>query len=146
MSQFLLPVDDDPLTQPFWEGCRSGELRIQRFRASGRYVWPPRPMDPYSRTLEYDWEPVSGRGTIWSFTIPHPPLLAAYAEFAPYNVIVVALDEDPSIRLVGNLVESAEAPLNSVDPHSIEVGEPVQVVFSAVEDMFLPRWVRASRA
>jgi uncharacterized protein len=142
MSQFLLPVDDDPLTQPFWEGCRAGELRIQRFRASGRYVWPPRPMDPSSRTLEYDWEPVSGRGTIWSFTIPYPPLLPAYAELAPYNVIVVALDEEPSIRLVGNLVASADAPLNSVEPHSIEIGEPVQVVFSPVEDMFLPRWVR----
>jgi uncharacterized OB-fold protein len=143
MSQFLLPVDDDPLTQPFWEGCRAGQLRIQRFRASGRYVWPPRPMDPYSRTLDYDWVPVSGRGTIWSFTIPYPPLLPAYAELAPYNVIVVALDEDPGVRLVGNLVKSPEAPLNSVEPHSIVIGEPVQVVFSPVEDMVLPRWVRA---
>jgi uncharacterized OB-fold protein len=72
-------------------------------------------------------------------------LLLAYAELAPYNVIVVALDEEPSIRLVGNLVASAEAPLNSVDPHSIEIGERVQVVFSPVEDMILPRWVRTAQ-
>jgi uncharacterized OB-fold protein len=72
-------------------------------------------------------------------------MLPAYAELAPYNVIVVALDEEPSIRLVGNLVASAAAPLNSVDPHSIEIGEPVQVVFSPVEDMFLPRWVRPAQ-
>jgi uncharacterized OB-fold protein len=72
-------------------------------------------------------------------------LLPAYAELAPYNVIVVALDEEPSIRLVGNLVASAEAPLNSVDPHSIEIGEHVQVVFSPVQDMFLPRWVRTAQ-
>ena len=59
MSDFLLPVDDDELTQPFWEGCAQGELRMQRFTASGRYCWPPRPMDPVSRTLDYEWVPVS---------------------------------------------------------------------------------------
>lgn len=143
MSEFLLPVDDDPLTQPFWEGCARGELLIQRFTASGRLVWTPRPMDPHSRTLEYEWVPMSGTATIWSYVIPHPPLLPAYSDVAPFNVIVVALDDDPTIRMVGNLVESAGAPLNGIDPHSVEIGEPVQVVFSPVEDMFLPRWVRA---
>ena len=84
-----------------------------------------------------------GANTVWSFVVPHPPLLPAYAEFAPYNVIVVELDEDPKIRMVGNLVESADAPLNSIDPHTVEIGESVQVVFTQVEDMVLPRWVRA---
>jgi len=86
---------------------------------------------------------MSGRGTVWSFVIAHPPLLPAYAELAPYNVIVVALEEDDTIRLVGNLVESADAPINGLDPHSVEVGEPVEVVFSRVDDVTLPRWVRA---
>ena len=142
MSEFLLPVDDDPLTMPFFEGCKRGELLIQRFTESGRYWWPPRPMDPETRSLDYEWVPMSGRGTVWSVAIPHPPLLPAYAEFAPYNVVIVALEEDPTLRLVGNVVESADAPLDSVDPHSIEIGDPVQVVFSEVDDMFLPRWVR----
>lgn len=143
MSEFLLPVDDDELTQPFWAGCARGELLMQRFTASGRYCWPPRPMDPDSRTLEYEWVPMSGRGTVWSVTIPHPPLLPAYSEVAPYNVVIVELDEDPHLRMVGNVVASAEAPLNSIDPHSVQIGERVQVVFSPVGDMFLPRWVRA---
>ena len=143
MSDFLLPVDDDELTQPFWEGCAQGELRMQRFTASGRYCWPPRPMDPASRTLEYEWVPVSGNGTVWSVTIPHPPLLPAYSEVAPYNVVLVQLDEDPDLRMVGNVVESADAPLNSIDPHSVEIGEPVRVVFAPIGDMHLPRWVRA---
>ncbi len=143
MSGFLLPTDDDELTQPFWDGCKRGELLMQRFTESGRMVWPPRPMDSTTRTLDYEWVPVSGRGTVWSFTIPHPPLLPAYTDLAPFNVIVVALDEDPTLRMVGNLVESAEAPLNSIDPHTVEIGEPVQVVFAQVDDMILPRWVRA---
>lgn len=146
MSSFLLPVDDDPLTQPFWEGCGRGELLMQRFSDSGRFYFPPRPMDPANRSLVYEWVPVSGRGTIWSFVIPHPPLLPAYTEFAPFNVVVVQLEEDPHLRMLGNLVASADAPLDSVDPHSVEIGEPVRVVFAKVEDMHLPRWVRAERA
>jgi uncharacterized OB-fold protein len=79
---------------------------------------------------------------VWSFVVPHPPLLPAYAELAPYNVIVVALEEDPTIRMVGNLVEDAEGPINAIDPATLEIGEPVHVVFAQVEDVHLPRWVR----
>jgi hypothetical protein len=142
-SGFLLPAVDDPLAGPFWAGCARGELCIQRFNASGRMVWPPRPMDPWSRTLEYEWVPLSGRGTIWSFVVPHPPLLPSYAELAPYNVIVVALDEDPTLRMVGNLVTSSDGAINELDPATITIGEPVRVVFGVVDDVALPRWVRA---
>lgn len=141
MSDFLLPDDTDELTIPFWEGCRRGELLMQRFTASGRFCWPPRPMDPHSRTLDHEWVPVSGRGTVWSVAIPHPPLLPAYTDLAPYNVVVVELEEDPTLRMVGNVVASADAPLNSVEPHSVAIGAPVQVVFAEVGDMVLPRWV-----
>ena len=85
---------------------------------------------------------MSGRGTIWSFIVPHPPLLPAYQELAPYNVIVVALDEDPTLRMVGNLVATPDGPINEVDPATIRIGEPVRVVFQRVEDVVLPRWMK----
>lgn len=100
-------------------------------------------MCPACRSLENEWEALSGRGAIWSFVIPHPPLLPAYSELAPYNVILVALDEDPTLRLVGNLVASPNGSIGEIDPHTIEIGETVRVVFSEVGDVFLPRWVRA---
>ena len=75
--------------------------------------------------------------------MPHPPLLPAYADLAPYNVIVVALDEDPTIRMVGNLLASPDGAINEIDPATIEIGEPVSVVFQQVEDVTIPRWVRA---
>ena len=72
----------------------------------------------------------AGAGRVWSFIVPHPPLLPAYAEVAPYNAIVVELDEDPTIRFVGNLVASADGAINEIDPATIEIGEPVRVVFA----------------
>src|SRR5438067_8940293 len=126
----------------FWEGTAAGELRVQRCSNCGRLRFPPRPMCPYCNSLDHEWTPMSGQGRIWSFVVPHPPLLPAFAELAPYNVVVVAIDEEPTIRLVGNLVASEDGPINEVDPAAIEIGQPVRVVFQEVGDVALPRWMR----
>ena len=142
-TPFLLPDLDDDSTG-FWEGCAAGELRVQKCNACGHHQFPPRQMCPVCRSFDLGWEVMSGKGTIWSFVIPHPPLLPGYSELAPYNVIVVTLDEDPTLRMVGNLVAGEGESLNSLDPHTIEIGEPVRVVWDAVTDeVTLPRWVRA---
>jgi len=93
--------------------------------------------------VEVTWTAMSGRGRIWSFIVPHPPLLPTYAELAPYNAIVVALDDDPTIRFVGNLVTGPAGGIDEIDPATIAIGEAVRVVFAPVEDVALPRWVRA---
>ncbi|MDG2304793.1 MAG: OB-fold domain-containing protein [Candidatus Binatia bacterium] len=142
-TDFLLPDSDDPDNAPFWAATARGELRVQRCGACGRRRIPPRPMCPACRSLENDWEELSGRGTIWSFVVPHPPLLPAYSEVAPYNVILVSLEEDPTLRLVGNLVVSADGSIGEIDPATVQIGEPVRAVFAPVGDVYLPRWVRS---
>jgi uncharacterized OB-fold protein len=99
-------------------------------------------MCPHCRSLELRWEAMSGRGTIWSFIVPHPPLLPAYQELAPYNVVVVALEEDPTIRFVGNLVTEPDGAINEIDPATIAIGDAVLVVFHRVEDVVLPLWIK----
>ena len=140
---WLLPNLADPTTSEFWLGCARGELLVQACAACGAWRMPPRPMCPRCRSTEVTWEPTSGRGRIWSFIVPHPPLLPAFGEVAPYNTIVVELDEDPLIRFVGNLVASADGPINEIDPATITIGESVRVVFHQIEDVTLPRWTRA---
>ena len=144
---FLLPTRDGD-GDGFWDAAAQGELRIQACEACGRLRMPPRPMCPWCRSTDKTWRLMSGRGTVWSFAIPHPPLLPAYSAVAPYNVVVVTLDEDPTIRLVGNLVATPESPLNSIDPESIQIGERVEVAFAnliSVEggDVAMVRWVRS---
>jgi uncharacterized protein len=142
-SGFLLPDTEGEDGAPFWAGCARGELLVQACDECGRWRFPPRPMCPHCRSLTVRWDRAAGTGTIWSFVVPHPPLLPAYAELAPYNVIVVALDEDPTIRMVGNLLESPDGAINEVDPATIDISAPVRVVFQAVDDVTLPRWVRS---
>jgi uncharacterized protein len=141
----LLPeIDSDGA--PFWAATMQGELRMQSCGACGRLRFPPRPMCPHCRSLACGWRLMSGRGRIWSYVVPHPPLLPDYAVLAPYNVIVVALEEDPALRLVGNLVATEDGEINEVDPATIEIGAPVRAVFPQVApDLALPRWISVVR-
>lgn len=139
----LVPGPTDAHAAAFWRWCASGELRVQRCRECGRRRFPPRPLCPSCRSFDHDWEQLSGRGTVWSFVVAHPPLLPAYGEQAPYNVVVVELDEDPGLRMVGNVVTAPGDRLDAVDPHSITVGDRVRVVFDPFDDdVAVPRWVR----
>ncbi|MGD6744040.1 Zn-ribbon domain-containing OB-fold protein [Streptomyces sp. BH106] len=141
-SQLLTPTLDDD-GAPFWDYAASGELRIQACADAdcGELRFPPRPCCPHCQSFDSEWRRMSGRGRIWSYVIPHPPLLPAYAAQAPYNAIVVELAEAPRIRLVGNLVSAPDAPLNSVDPDRIKIGARVQVAFTEVDGVTVPRWV-----
>jgi uncharacterized OB-fold protein len=142
---WLLPDIDDPTMAPFFAAAAQGELRIQACASCGRLRHPPRPVCPFCRSFDAEWFLMSGRATVWSFVVAHPPLLPAYAEMAPYNVVVVSLDDDPSIRLVGNIVASADAPINSVDPSTIAIGTPVEVEFPPpIDGVVLPRWRAAT--
>jgi uncharacterized protein len=142
-SGLLLPDVEDEDAAPFWAGAVRGELLVQACADCGQRRIPPRPMCPACQSRRHEWVAVSGRGKVWSFVVPHPPLLPAYAALAPYNVITVALDDDPRLRLVGNLVAREAGPIGEVDPTTIRIGEPVRVVFQQVEDVHLPRWMRA---
>ena len=57
-------------------------------------------------------------------------------------MILVALAEDPTLRMVGNLVAAPDGPINEIDPATIAIGEPVRVTFSNVDEVVLPQWLR----
>jgi uncharacterized OB-fold protein len=128
----------DPDGAPFWQYAAQGELRVQTCADCGEPRFPPRPCCPHCQSFASTWTPTSGRGRIWSYVVPHPPLLPDYAEQAPYNVVVVELADVPRVRLVGNLVSEPGAPLNSLSPDRLRIGARVQVVFDASG---LPQWV-----
>jgi uncharacterized OB-fold protein len=145
---FLLPAGDED-GGFFWEGTALGEIRIQKCMECGKLRHPPRVMCPRCRSTKRGWEKMSGKGSVWSFVIPHPPLLQPYSDLAPYNVIVVGLEEDPNLRFVGNLVGGPEGPLNEIDPYSIQIGEPVEAVFRKFvrengSEQTMVFWVRRS--
>ena len=122
-----LPDVDDSIAAPFWDWCRRHELRLQRSRSTGGWIFPPRP----HYAGDFDWVPVSGRGRVFTFVIVRPPFLPAFADRVPFVIAVVELEEGP--RLVGHVLD---CPVEQV-----KTGMPVEVVFEDVTDrVTLPQW------
>lgn len=137
-----LPLTDDPVDKGFWEATLRGEIAIQRCASCSRLRFPPRPCCPWCQSFDAEWAVMSGRGTIWSFARPHPPLIPVFAELAPYPVVVVELDEDPTVRLVGNVVRSEQGAINEVPIEELAIGKAVRAVFHPADhDVSLIRWV-----
>jgi uncharacterized OB-fold protein len=130
----------------FWQATAAGVLRVQRCTETRRLLFPPVATSPWGARKEPEWITVSGRGRIWSFIVPHPPLFAQFAEAAPYVVVVVELEEDPNCRLIGPLVESPGAALGSVPASDVSIGCAVVVDLTAqpTGGFVVPRWVLVS--
>jgi uncharacterized OB-fold protein len=121
------PAPDED-TAPFWDGCRSHQLMLQRCAGCDSWRFPPRPRCPSCLSSAFTWEAASGDGVIASYTICHPPVLPAFADRVPYDVIVVELAEGPF--LVSNLVEGSPS-----------VGAPVTVTFIDIDaELSLPQF------
>lgn len=132
-------IEGRPLPQPdewsrrFWEACRERRLEIQRCAGCKRFRHYPRPMCPRCRSLDWEYAAVGGRGTIYSWIVVHPPVMPAFKDRAPFAVVLVELEEDPELRVVGNLLDHP--------PDAIEIGMPVEVAFEDVaDDVTLPQW------
>lgn len=118
-----------PETEPFWEGCRKEELRLQRCRACNQLQLPPRRYCASCLSDELDWQRASGRGQVRSYTVVSLPASPAFAADLPYVVALVRLEEGPTL-LSG---------IRRCDPSSIEIGMAVEVEFEARgDDMRVP--------
>ena len=136
-----IPVPDtsSAVEAPFWEALRQGHLLIQHCRHCREWMFPTRIRCVQCGSAP-EWKPVSGKGRIWSFTRVHPPVLPAFAALTPYPVALVELEEQRGIRLVGNLVERADGPINGVEPDKIAIGAPVEAVVRSVDGVPWPAW------
>lgn len=95
------PVPDE-ITRPFWEFARRGVLAVQRCRTCRSYQHPPRPLCLRCFSHQLEFEPVSGRGKLWSFTVTRHPLVRGFEELIPYVCLVVQLEEQPDIYMVSD--------------------------------------------
>ncbi len=103
----------------FWTAGEQGELRFLRCQQCACWIHPPQPLCPRDHSKDLKPEAVSGRATVHTFTINHQPWMPGPE--LPYVVAIVAIEEDPSVRLTTNLV--------NLEPRDVHIGMAVRVVF-----------------
>ncbi len=122
-----LPVLRD-WNRSFWTSGEDGRLRFQSCEQCDRLQHPPAPVCRSCGGDDLAPRAVSGRAVVQGHTTNLQPWSADQRD--PYVVAVVAIEEDPRVRLTTNLVHCA--------PEAVEVGLPVRVVFDHVEDVWVP--------
>ncbi len=134
-----LPARDGPFEAGFWAALDRGELAHQQCEACSAWHFPPRWRCTCGGALAY--QPVSGKARLWSWTVVHPPVLPAFAPYAPYPVAIAELDEAPGLRMTGALVENPGDPINHIDPARLSVGMPLTAcVITLADGVRWPVW------
>lgn len=130
------PTLDDA---PYWQACQDKQLVIRHCEHCHQFFHPPLPMCQKCGSFNLSWKPVSGDGTVYSYTVGHHAVHPSLKGHAPYNVCVVLLDDADDVRLVSNVVD--------VEPAELKIGLPVSVCFEAAGDgTLLPRFRRREGA
>jgi len=114
--------------------CHSGgykSVNLFNLDVQQRFSWHK--LVSFLRDVPFLFEP----GTVFSYTVCHYAANSALTESVPYTVVLVSLDDAPSIRVVGNL-----------DGTDVTIGMPVVATWEerTAEDgtvILLPQWVRA---
>ncbi len=100
-------------------------------RSAATYIHPPQPVCPIDFGKDLRPEPVSGRATVVTFTVNHQPWLPGMT--LPYTIALVAIEEQPELRLQTNIV--------GCEPEEVRIGMPVEVVFEHREDRNGDVWI-----
>ena len=128
MPPRMLP-EPTPETRHFWDGCKEGELRLQRCTACKQTYFPPRAFCPKCASREVEVYAASGRGVLWSYVINHRPRPDMGTE--PYAIAVVKLEEGPT--MMTNIVDCPQT------PEALQLDMPLKVSFAKqTDDITLP--------
>jgi uncharacterized OB-fold protein/acyl dehydratase len=108
-----------PISQPYWDGLKAHEVRLQRCDDCGHWIFFPRAHCPACGSAGLSWRAVSGQGTVYSFTVARVPTLPEFSDEMPQLLAVVALDEGPHLN----------STLVGCSPQDLRIGARVRPVF-----------------
>ena len=100
---------------------KNGEIRCQ---SCGFYVHYPRPICNRCLSEELAPEEVSGRGTLYAYTVAVQPFHPYFVDKVPYVLAVVELEEQAGLRVTTDIVDC--------DEDRLKVGLAVEVTFREV--------------
>ena len=130
----------------YYEEAKAGRFVVQKCAECGMLRGAIGAGCPFCTCLEWSWQQVSGKGTIYSYQIAVNPVQPAFRDWSPYPIILVELDEQRnvpwnngeegetvSVRVVANLV-TRDDPMRPEAEENVKIGERVEVVFVDLDD------------
>ena len=116
----------------------SGRLVLQECAACQTVQHPPEEVCNSCLGMEFTERVTSGVGTLHSFIVVHHPVAPSLKDKVPYAIVLVSLDDVPSARVLGNVLNRR--------PEELAIGQRVKAVFETIVDpetgatLLFPEW------
>lgn len=125
--------------RPFWEGAAKQQLLMQCCLDCSAYIWTPRPSCFECGSENIQWQKLSGRGEVYSFTVIRQVVgraaSQAFEKDIPYVIAWIDLDEGP--RMITNVI--------GCPVENVTLGMKVSVIFEQQSaDIWLPKFMPVS--
>jgi uncharacterized OB-fold protein len=119
----------DVESAPYWNALREHRYSAQRCADCSTTYLYPRVLCPACHSANVGWIQLSGRGSIYSFTVSRRAAAPAFAPLLPLIVALVELEEGP--RVMTNIIEAV--------PEAVSIGAPVELEYlNLTEEITLP--------
>jgi uncharacterized OB-fold protein len=126
----LIPRPDELDVEFYQATVAAGQLCIQRCTACGNWTHPARYYCPECSSPDFAFPPVSGRATVYSWTVSYFSVEPSWKAHLPYVTVVAELEEGPRI------VASARG----IASDAITLGMPIRIVSEAKSPDFAVFW------
>ncbi len=129
----LASLNPDVWTEPFWTAAAQHRLVCQKCKSCGTLRNPPAPFCKVCQSQAVEWVELSGKGTVYTFTVVRHPPIPQLAEAVPYVIAEVELAEAKNLLITTNIVNT--------DPNKVRIGMPVKVVWDeTAPGVVIPRF------
>jgi uncharacterized OB-fold protein len=114
----------------FWNSVARRQMELPFCLKCQRFYFYPRSFCPSCWSSEIEFRPVSGEGTVWSYTIVRFPLGAnpGWKTRLPYVVALIDLRE--GVRMMSNIV--------GCPPEAVKCGMRVELRYEEMDGRILP--------
>ena len=132
--------DDDTEYKGYFDAAQESRLVVKKCSDCGLLRGEPGPACPWCPSLKWEWQDVSGKGTIYSYQIIAHTVIPGFRDWTPFPIVLVELDEQSGqptpgdgLRITANLVDGSMEPEKE---ENVAIGKRVEVVFLTGEDGF----------
>jgi uncharacterized protein len=121
MGNIPVPVPS-VVSKPYWDGCASDELLVQRCADCSQYLHTPALICSSCLGRSLEWVKSSGQGVVVSWTVVWRPQTPEFV--VPYAPAVVELEEGWQML----------AALTGCEHDTLTIGMPVEVWFHTISE------------
>lgn len=113
-----------PDNEEFWKSTREHAAKLQRCNVCSHFWYYPGPVCHHCGAQDWTWTALSGKGTIYSYSVLERAKGNPYENDVPIAIVLVRLEEGPVI--MSNLVD--------YEPADLAIDAPVEMTYEDVND------------